>query len=190
MSTGFKEWAVICEALGRGEQSILVRKGGIAEGRDGFRFQHDAFYLFPTWFHEQIARTKLPPGTPLPERPKGTIVIRYFAKVEWTRLVTEPSLMPALAPFHLWNDEVVSERFHYDTVQGMHVAFLRIYKLSRPWELPDGPQYGGCRSWVELPDAPADIGIAPVLDDAAHHARAKTLQSAMDQVTMQLLCLP
>ncbi|MFL6569175.1 MAG: DUF1802 family protein, partial [Chthoniobacterales bacterium] len=35
-SIGFKEWALVCEALGRGEQRIIIRKGGIAEGRDGF----------------------------------------------------------------------------------------------------------------------------------------------------------
>ena len=35
---GFKEWTLICDALGRGEQSIILRKGGIAEGRAGFRF--------------------------------------------------------------------------------------------------------------------------------------------------------
>ena len=28
-SAGFKEWAMVCEALGRGEQSIILRKGGI-----------------------------------------------------------------------------------------------------------------------------------------------------------------
>jgi hypothetical protein len=32
-SVGFKEWAIVGEALGRGRQSIILRKGGIAEGR-------------------------------------------------------------------------------------------------------------------------------------------------------------
>jgi hypothetical protein len=32
-SVGFKEWAIVGEALGRGGQSIILRKGGIAEGR-------------------------------------------------------------------------------------------------------------------------------------------------------------
>jgi hypothetical protein len=51
-SVGFKEWALVCEALGTGEQTILLRKGGIAEGRDGFGFRHSEFFLFPTFFHE------------------------------------------------------------------------------------------------------------------------------------------
>ena len=46
-SVGFKEWAIVCEALGRGEQSIILRKGGIAEGRDGFSFRHRGVLSFP-----------------------------------------------------------------------------------------------------------------------------------------------
>ena len=53
VQTGFKEWAVIVEALGQGEQIVILRKGGIAEGRDGFRAEHERFWLFPTRFHQQ-----------------------------------------------------------------------------------------------------------------------------------------
>ena len=53
LQTGFKEWAVIVEALGQGEQIVILRKGGIAEGRDGFRAEHERFWLFPTRFHQQ-----------------------------------------------------------------------------------------------------------------------------------------
>ena len=49
----FKEWAAICAALGDGRQSLIVRKGGIHEGREGFRVAHDEFWLFPTGFHQQ-----------------------------------------------------------------------------------------------------------------------------------------
>ena len=60
MRFGFKEWAVICRALAIGRQALILRKGGIAEGRAGFAFQHEEFFLFPTWFHEQLERTTLP----------------------------------------------------------------------------------------------------------------------------------
>ncbi len=33
----FKEWTVVVDALGRGDQIIILRKGGLSEGRDGFR---------------------------------------------------------------------------------------------------------------------------------------------------------
>ena len=66
MSIGFKEWTLVCDALGSGAQSIIIRKGGIAEGRAGFRFEHPEFFLFPTLFHEQVTKLKLPPDAALP----------------------------------------------------------------------------------------------------------------------------
>ena len=58
-SIGFKEWSLVCEALGRGMQSVILRKGGIAEGREGFSFRHREFFLFPTFFHEQVAKVRI-----------------------------------------------------------------------------------------------------------------------------------
>ncbi len=48
----FKEWAAICAALGEGLQTLIIRKGGIDEGREGFRVSQGEFWLFPTYQHE------------------------------------------------------------------------------------------------------------------------------------------
>src|SRR5690349_20791125 len=86
MTPGFKEWTLVCKALGEGAQSLIIRKGGIAEGRAGFRFQHEDFLLFPTLFHEQVAKLKLPADTQLPAtRPDGQHEVALRARVEWTR---------------------------------------------------------------------------------------------------------
>ena len=89
MTAAFKEWALICEALGGGRQSVIVRKGGIAEGREGFSFRNREFLLFPTWFHEQLANTKLPPETPVPAQLEDEIEIAYAATVEQTAVLTD-----------------------------------------------------------------------------------------------------
>ncbi len=155
MSIGFKEWTLICEALGSGAQSIILRKGGIAEGRAGFRFQHDEFFLIPTLFHEQVAKLKLPPETQLPpSSPEGQLAIDYRVHVEWTQDLTDLALVRRLAPFHLWRDEVIEERFKYDEKQGVSLAFVRVERLVEPFIFPNAPRYGGCRSWVTLPDQP------------------------------------
>ncbi|HEX8280695.1 MAG TPA: DUF1802 family protein, partial [Chthoniobacterales bacterium] len=112
-SVGFKEWALICEALGRGEQSILLRKGGIAEGRAGFSFRHAEFFLFPTFFHEQIAKVRGNDRV-VPEQRAGEIEIRYWAKVERSAVITSWETARALEPFHILEPEVVRERFEYD----------------------------------------------------------------------------
>src|ERR1051325_9649991 len=53
MRIAFKEWAIVVDALGRGDQIIILRKGGISEGRSGFQIEHNRFLLFPTLFHQQ-----------------------------------------------------------------------------------------------------------------------------------------
>ena len=54
----FKEWEGIVEALGHGAQILILRKGGIAEGRAGFQVKHPKFWLFPTGYHQQWEKTK------------------------------------------------------------------------------------------------------------------------------------
>lgn len=155
-SVGFKEWAVVCEALGRGEQTIILRKGGIAEGRDGFSFRHREFFLFPTYFHEQLEKIRVADAK-IPERRDAKIEVRYFAKVKEAKLITRWEEAEALEPFHILKSEVVRERFGCGATAGLHVAFVDVIRLNEPWILPDLPTYGGCRSWVELPEPPTAL---------------------------------
>lgn len=109
---GFKEWALVCEALGNGRQSVIIRKGGIAEGRDGFAFQHREFFLFPTFFHEQLNRVRLAKAA-LPEPTPNEIEIRYLARLEEARVMTDWEEVRSLEPLHVLREEVVRERFEY-----------------------------------------------------------------------------
>lgn len=152
-SVGFKEWALVCEALGHGEQSILLRKGGIAEGRNGFAFQHREFFLFPTFFHEQVEKVR-GAKREFPSARAGEIEIKYFARLESTRVITSWDEAVALESLHVLTPDVVRERFDYSEAPGIHVAFVRVYRLEPRWIFPDAPRYGGCRSWVGLPDPP------------------------------------
>jgi hypothetical protein len=178
MSVAFKEWAVVCEAIGSGRQSIMLRKGGIAEGRDGFAFKHREFFLFPTWFHEQLSKTTLPLGTTLPSQLDCEIEIRYAVTLEWSRLVTDAGRLPSLREFHILHDSVTEERFRYDETPGIHVAFVRGFRLESPRLLPMQKNFGGCRSWLDLPDL-GDTRLVPVLTDEEHSARRSALESAL-----------
>src|SRR5437763_3391140 len=108
-SVGFKEWALVCEALGRGEQTILLRKGGIAEGRQGFGFRYPDFFLFPTFFHEQAGKVRTPDAV-IPAATEGEIQIRYFAKLEAHKKITSWPAAVRLQPFHILDESVVRER--------------------------------------------------------------------------------
>jgi hypothetical protein len=155
---GFKEWALVCNALGEGKQNVIIRKGGIAEGRDGFAFRHREFFLFPTFFHEQLERVRLA-GALLPERRPGEIEIRWFARVKETRIITDWEEVRALEPLHILEESVVRERFDYDEAPGLHVAFVKVSRVDPVWRFPDAKAYGGCRSWLKLPEPPADLKL-------------------------------
>ncbi len=178
MSAAFKEWAVVCEALGSGRQSVIIRKGGIAEGREGFAFRFHEFLLFPTWFHEQLGKTILPAGTPIPDEPGEDLEIRYLATVEWTQLVTDWSVVQKLKDYHIWQENVLEERFHYDDLKGVHVAFVRIYRLEPSLKLKNEKKYGGCRSWLDLPELDGSA-LVSVLSDEEHEKRRDALRALL-----------
>jgi len=176
----FKEWTLICDALGRGQQSIIIRKGGIAEGRQGFRFQHIDFLLFPTLFHEQVAKLRVPGETPLPAgREDGQHEIRYAAHVEWTEDVSDWEKVRALEPLHIWQESEIEKRYRQDDQPQVSLAFVRISRLSEPFFFPDSPRYGGCRSWIEVPDLPGTVTLSPVLTEGDHRHRENLLRDLL-----------
>lgn len=177
MVKGFKEWAVVCKALEEGRQSVILRKGGIAEGREGFRFENRCFHLLPTRYHEQVSRTVLPSGTPLPLAPEGVIPVSCRCEVVESGLVADPGRLDELSEFHILSRETVEQRVHYDEPCGVRVALVRAYRLEPVWELADSPSYGGCRSWVELPDPPAGHET-PAWEDAAFEELAGRVRRA------------
>lgn len=195
MNIGFKEWTLVCDALGCGGQSIIIRKGGIAEGRAGFRFEHPEFFLFPTLFHEQVAKLKLPPETALPsQRSDGHHEVAFRVRVEWTQDVADLAIAQTLAPFHIWRDSEIEKRFRYALPasqreamrtgvetdgHGVSVAFVRVEKMSEPFVFPDSPKFGGCRSWIHLPELPAGMTTAPVIGEDVHRAREREIRALL-----------
>ena len=174
----FKEWAVVCEALGSGRQSVILRKGGIAEGRAGFAFLHREFFLFSTRFHETLEKTTLPPGFALPVEREGEVEIRFAAKIEWACFLSDSEQLGGLSDFHILRRKVVEERFRFGEPPGIHVGFARIYRMSSPWILPMEKRFGGCRSWVELPAAP-EVSMEPVLSEEENQRRSESLRELL-----------
>ncbi|MCX6866339.1 MAG: DUF1802 family protein [Verrucomicrobia bacterium] len=180
-SIGFKEWQVICDALATGRQSILLRKGGIHEGRQGFSFAHSSFFLFPTRFHAHSDQVREGEVQMLPEWQAGDeIRVTHHAEARWAVTLMDWEQVAALQPHHIYADATVRERFDWQGKgmasgwqgKGMasgsiHVALVRVRKLAVPWCFPYATSYGGCRSWIELPAPPAawQESALPVLDD-------------------------
>lgn len=177
---GFKEWSLVCDALGAGAQSIILRKGGIHEGRSGFYWKHDTFFLFPTHFHEQSLQFPWPEAPPLqPRSDEDAHVITLFASVEWKAQITAWEDVARLRDFHFWTDETIRERFDYTDDAGISLAFLRVWRLAEPWGFPHLARYGGCRSWLDLPEVPRDGQLSPVLTDELHAQRLAAVRAAL-----------
>jgi hypothetical protein len=184
---GFKEWSLVCDQLAQGQQSLILRKGGIHEGRAGFHWQHQGFFLFPTWFHSQAEKLRqLPAGSPTqfaPEEERRQVDIKAFAQLEKVWKLTDWQQVSALEDLHGWTEEVVRERFVYDEESCLHVALVRVWRLPEVWSFDYQKSHGGCRSWVNLP--PEGLGLLeraiPALDapawDALQHCLQQRLQS-------------
>jgi len=168
----FKEWAAVCAALRAGRQSLILRKGGIHEGREGFRVEHGEFWLFPTAFHQEPAAL-VDEARPYRDRalqlqPKpGSIAFGEYAVVETVHEIADESLLPRLTGLHIWSERTVHDRFHYRQ-PGLFALTVRIYGRTEPLVLPDSPHFAGCRSWVDLPGELSTLGLQPVLNDAEH----------------------
>lgn len=154
LSIAFKEWAVICEALANGKQSLILRKGGIAEEGGVFKPEHAEFLLYPTYFHEHRAGIK-PAFLPLLEAaeavkpPAGTVRFSHFVRVESVSHVTDLDSALALDSQHAWTPDVVKQRFNYRT-PGLFVLNVHVFKLAKPMDVTERPEYAGCKTWVTL----------------------------------------
>lgn len=177
----FKEWSAVVQALGAGEQILLLRKGGIAEGRGGFQIKADAFWLFPTAFHAQREKTK-PSAAKwfvAPPAAENELRLEYSAKIVKSTFVTDWSTAQALDPYHIWTMDTVSERFNWSKPPGVHALVLRIYKAVTPIVLPLTPEMAGCKSWVEVPAALEAYPSSPVLTEADFATKLDRLASLL-----------
>jgi hypothetical protein len=183
-----KEWAVICQALAAGRQAVLLRKGGIAEAEGEFRLEHDRFWLFPTFVHQQRAGIK-PEAYPLleqaeAERPPPSMVrLSHLGEVEGIYQVHNLAAALRLMDLHLWSAETVQSRFAY-RAPGLFVVPVRVYRAAEAVELPMSDYYAGCRSWVELErDLPTE-GATPVLDDEPFRELLRTLDRLLEPTAL------
>lgn len=185
MQTAFKEWAVVVDALARGEQILILRKGGIHEGRGGFQVGHDRFLLFPTRYHQQgesvvpaaqARAAEVLAGLP----PEDAVRLEYFAEVVEWRELTSLEAARALEGQHVWRDEIIEQRYEWGRSKGVYALAVRVRRLAEPVELPMLESYGGCKSWVEVEREIAADNAKPVLSDEDFEARLKAFSEAMD----------
>jgi hypothetical protein len=178
-----KEWAVICRELAEGRQVIILRKGGIREPRTGFSVEHQEFFLFPTYVHQNedelvgAARAALsdversaPPG--------GLLHLDLYARVAAVIEVSDLEALRRLDGHHALAWSAVERRFNYRR-PGLHVVALQMFRLFEPIRVENLARYDGCRSWVALESACPTAGCQPILPETEFQRRFLALEASL-----------
>lgn len=161
--TALKEWSNVVAALGRGQQVILIRKGGIADA--SFGVEADRFYLYPTYFHQGESEAR------------PSVTITHWAEVVKTwRVAGRPE---HLAPFVVIPPETLEARYNFRPDQALYVIAVRAWKLARPVDVQHRDEYGGCRSWISLEEEIDVDGSTAVLSEPELDARIAGVESRL-----------
>lgn len=163
--TALKEWSNVVAGLGRGEQILLVRKGGIAD--PSFGVDAERFYLYPTYFHQGESETR------------ATVAITHWCEVVRTWTIANAAQLARLAPLVVLPEETLTMRFRFRPDQVLYVIAVRTWELARPVEIEYREAYGGCRSWISLEDEIDVDRSHPVLEERELAAKIESVDAVL-----------
>lgn len=199
MPIAFKEWAVTVRALAEGEQLITLRKGDVRDPEKDFQVEHDRFFLYPTFDHQNYDLVReshqpelrraleegvWPDGEPsLQMLGAGGLIhqpdrvrIRAWAEVAGHFTITDPRCVDALSPFYVWTTDYAEKRLAWKRRHPLHVLLLRTYRIPRPVTVKVRDEYGGHNPWFELQRELPFEGT-PVLSDDEFERAAEEIES-------------
>lgn len=169
MTVALKEWDAQVQALMRGEVALILRKGGIREIRRGFDVSHEAFWLYPTYLHQNDAELRAPFAARLrPDPQPGSVVLPAWARVAGVWRIEQLERALALEPLQALSAQAITSRFQYRDKPWLHALLLRVYPQAQAPRLPETRAMLGCVSWVPLEEGlpEPDTGGAPATDEA------------------------
>lgn len=166
-----KEWGIAINGLARGEQVLLVRKGGITEETRDFRLEETSFYLYPTYEHQRADLIKEPYRDELHkmvegmELPPKHVTITHAAHVTDDITISEAAVLQQLDAFHILTPNYAEERLKWKADKPLHILIVRTYRLTETKTIPVADDYLGCKSWITLQQPIVDTDLVPVLSD-------------------------
>ena len=187
----FKEWASVVNALANGRQILVLRKGGIREDGGEFQVEHNEFFLFPTYEHQNKADLKPEVRKDLdlviqtkPIDPRK-LPIQYYVQVVGVIQIKSESELIKIQPYHIWSDEAVKKRFEYGHEKGLFAIAVRVFRLPKPYNVEILPEYAGCKSWVGLKAKLSTGGAEPVLNDEEFQRKWHQISSLFSDRTQE-----
>ncbi len=181
LQNALKEWSVAVDALVRGQMILLLRKGGIREVGNRFQVPHQRVWLYPTYEHQKPDLLKPQWAERVNQVKTGwhpaEVTLQAWADIAQVWTVRNEQSVKSLLPFHIWNEQFVTERFRWKQNQPLSLLVLRVYQLATPITINWRSDYGGCRSWLTL-EKPLDLMPSmPVLDQQAWTEIGKTIHT-------------
>jgi hypothetical protein len=179
-----REWQSVCDATLAGQNHLLIRKGGIAEGRDGFQVRRSFFGLLPTLFH-QVKNAAPDAGVPTP--PSTVSLVCQLVDT-----YTLPSLadLAALAPFHGYAADQLAARQNYKPDRPLNLILVRAFALRAPIEVDTTKVRPVCKSWAEVDVASGLGGIDPVVPIERSSAALDACRRAIESMGAARLINP
>ncbi len=167
--TALKEWAAVVSAIASGDQLLLLRKGGIAE--PSFDVEASSFYLLPTYLHQKEKQFKPEMLRHFTETDRGNVNPSELPIDGWCEVVrqwqiSDLSQLERLAPFLIFTNATILERFRFRPDQAVHVVAVRGYRLPASVLVQSRDEYAGCRSWVSVEEEISIDGSTPAMEDA------------------------
>lgn len=184
-----KEWSSVVQAFARGEQLVLIRKGGLADP-SGFTLASQVFAFYPTYEHQTVnflrSESRGYFDESLALRPAdGRLRLELVGMVHAASYSQDATLLERLAPFHIYNDAFLTQRLRWQPDQPFLIAIVRAFRLPAPQHLPALGRYAGCKSWVDLEQAISLHGAVPVLSDQAFRERLAQLEPLVQSAASQ-----
>ena len=185
-STALKEWATVLEAMARGEQVLLIRKGGLIEPGSGFELVADAFLFHPTFEHQAVAYLRPEFQRYFEEAsahrsPSGEVRFELAGVAAGSWQVSDPGAIERLREFHIYNDAFTTQRLKWQPEMPLVIAAVRVFRLPAPQVIPVAPHYAGCKSWVQLEASVPLQGARPIIDDATFGVRLQELRALLKE---------
>lgn len=141
-----KEWNAVISALENGNQTILLRKGGILETASGFRVESKKFLLYPTMEHQGVTNIKKQYHHFLNKKITSTITA-------YGEIIAEADIsndtIEKLSKFHIWSDSYIIQRRDWHPEKPLKALFLKTYKIPKITIIKK-PEYQGCKSWIDI----------------------------------------
>jgi hypothetical protein len=165
VNVALKEWDVQTRALESGLVALLIRKGGIVEQRGEFSVEHQKFWFYKTFLHQNASELRPEFQDLLRENPNaGSIELSSFAVVEKTWKLEDLAIIRQLEAHNALTADALERKYHYRNKPFVHALLLRVYTCE-PVQILETPEYAGCVSWVALEQNIEARNVQPVLSD-------------------------